>query len=521
MCPNPDFAAGGFKLRYGAAVSVLEDDRCVFAIIGQLFDVPLEVAMHDQMRLDTAYGNFSYVRYEKKSGAITIGTDRLGFSPIYYAFENNCFIFATSLGYVKSRLRVRTPDYDAWEELMVLGEVIGNKSTVKQISRLLHGTRIEIDGAGVTFPIFWTPEVPELTSEEDYISGNNRLLGEALALTQSNNLRKVVLLSGGEDSRRLALTAVKQGLLVDFYTQESVYRGDYAVGVDRDVKLAEKVAEVLARPHFIEPMPNEENFLINWHSRNTTLGFECTAHEWLLPLAKRINRGALIYDGIVGDITTNGHYFKEFPAALKNFKDIDALAEMICGNKRSPWLSELRRHTTSPLKDRVKDLLATYPDSPHRLTFYFILNHTRRKIACVSQLFGLAGHFTCYPFLYYPLFLHSLRIDPSKLLTKFYQRECMAAIGPEVLSVPTTREEVSDNWLILRGDKAHEQDDYLLTQLQISNKALEMFPRLKYRFIALRALSHVTMRPLRAYGWHIPSIARFSSFLEWIDSDME
>lgn len=514
-----DFVVGGFGLSHGAGVAVHEDERCLLAIVGQIFDLPMALAMHDQHRLDTAYGLFSYVRYDKVSGAITIGTDRFGFSPIYHAVEDGRFIFGTSLGHVKSQLKQRSPDYDAWEELMVLGEVIGDKSTVKEIKRLLHGTRIEIRDGRISFPVYWVPELPEPSSEAAYIEGNNRLLGEALALTAPNPLRKVVLLSGGEDSRRLALSAVKEGLPVDFYTQESVYKGSYKIGVDRDVKLAAKVAQVLGRPHFIEPMPDDEKYLQNWHRRNDCLGFECIAHEWLLPLAQRIEPGALIYDGIVGDITTNGHYFKAYPSAVTNYRDLDAMAEMICGEHQSPWLGELRRHTTRPLKERVRELLASYPDSPHRLTFYFILNHTRRKIACVSQLFGLSGHYTCYPFLYYPFFLHSLSIDPARLITHFYQRECMEALGPEVLSVPTTREKISDDWVILRGDKEQEQEDYLLTQLQVSERAFEMFPSLRLRYHALRALSGISMKPLRAYGWQIPSIAKYSYFLAWLDKD--
>lgn len=515
------FADGGLGLYFESDTAVCDDEKTFFVIDGQLFDVPVPVAIRDQGRLDTAYGYFAYVRYDKVSAEITIGTDRFGYFPMYYAFEGGCLIFGSSLGAVKSKLKQRSPNYEAWEELMVLGEVIGDKSTVKEIKRLGYGTRITIKNGRVAFPSFWSPEVPEPMDEMAYIQENNRLLGEAMALTAANPMRKVVLLSGGEDSRRLALAAVMQGLPVDFFTQESIYRGSYKVGVDRDIKIASKVAGLLSRPHFSEPMPDEQQFLANWKMRDLTLGYECITHEWLLPLARRIEQGALIYDGIVGDITMNGHYFKDYPSAVEKFRDLDALANMICGDQPTDWLDGLRRHIETSLFDRVRALLSSYPDSPHRLTFYFILNHTRRKISCVSQLFRLYGHATCYPFLYYPLFLQSLRIDPRNLVTKFYQRECMAALGPVVLSIPTTREDISDDWLIPKGAKDQNQQDYLLRNLRINDDALAMFPKFRMRYRALRAASTVSIEPLRKFGWFIPPIARFSSFLEWIDAETD
>src|SRR5207248_11229310 len=130
---------------------------------------------------------------------------------------------------------------------------------------------------------------------------------------------------------------------------------------------------------FIEPMPDDTQFLADCMTRDTVSGFECTAHEWLLPLARRIAPESLIYDGIVGDVTVNGHYFKEFPAAVDNYRNVDDLARMIAGNLRPMWL-EVGRRTDTSLWERIRQLLSSYPDSPHRLTFYFILNHTRRKI---------------------------------------------------------------------------------------------------------------------------------------------
>ena len=514
-----DFAAGSLRLCWGHFVTTHEDERRFVATQGQAFDCPFTGAAIDPHRLESAYGLFFYVVYEKLTDTVSLGTDRFGYFPLYYALQNERFIFGSSLEFVKNQLERREPDYEAWEELMVLGDVIGEKTTVKQIKRLQEGTRINIKTNGIEFHRFWRPEVPDPVDESKYVRENNVLLEEAMSLTVGQSRAKAVLLSGGEDSRRIALAAARQDLAADFYTQESIYKGRYRVHVDRDVRLAARVAALLGRPHHIEPMPHIDQHLSNSKLRDTRLGFECIAHEWLLPLARRISPESLIYDGVVGDITINGHYFKEFPAAVEKYRDVDGLAAMICVKPQHPWLDEFRRRGETTLIERVRLLLASYPDSHHRLTYYFVLNHARRKTALVSQLFGMYGHWTCHPFLYYPLFIQSLSSDPRLQLEKFYQRECMAALAPEILSVPTTREKLWEEWLISRGSENASQEAYLLRHLRVSDAALELFPEFRSRYRIVRALSSVSGKLLRRFGWFILPLARFSAFLEWLERD--
>jgi hypothetical protein len=513
-----DHVSRGLCLQYGRAGHVFEDDGELLVIEGQLYDAGPAQFLADRRVLDTAYGLYGYVRYDKASGDLVIGTDRLGYFPLYYAFDGKRLVFGATLAFVKRRIENRTPDYEAWEELMALGEVIGDKSTVKEIRRLAPGTRIHIAAGRMKLVRYWQPEIPDPVDEATAIRENNALLHEAVRLTAASPGRKAVLLSGGEDSRRIALAAVHAGLPVTFYTQMSIYKGRYRRYVDRDIKLATRVAALLDRPHVVEPMPDDHQYLADWRARDEALGFECIAHEWLLPLARRIPAGSLVYDGIVGDVTINGHYFKEFPQVAENW-DAAALARMIAGTSSAAWLDGLRRRTESPLSERIERLLASYPSSPHRLTLYMVLNHTRRKIACVAQLFAMHGHWTCYPFLYYPLFVQSLCFEPRLQVKTFYQRVCMAALGGAATSLPTTRGRLSEEWLIPLDRESRRKDAFLLRHLEVSDEALEYFPQLRTSYRAIRRLRHFNGALLRRYGWFIPTIARFSAFLEWLHTD--
>ncbi len=521
----PNFKAKGLNLYCGSFVSSVENENRFLLLEGQLFDSTIQQAILEPSRLETAYGYYGYVWYDKTTEEIRIGTDRFGFFPIYYAFENDVFIFGSSINFVKDRLKYRSPDYEAWEEIFVLGEVIGEKSTVKQIKRLSEGTQIQIKDGKVSFRRYWQPEIPEPVDEATYIRENNKLLDEAMSLTANQTRPKIVLLSGGEDSRRIALASVRQGLDADFFTQETVFKSKYTHWVDADVKLSVKLSDMLKRPHFIESLPNNSQFFEDWKARDSVLGFECVAHEWLWPLVRRITTPSLIYDGIVGDITINGHYFKHHPQAIDGYKDIDALAHMIYDGQNAAWVRKLRTKTETPLVERVKQLLNSYPDNPHRLNFYYIFNHTRRKISCASQFFALQNHWICYPYLYYPLFFQSLSLDPRLQLKKYHQRECMAALSPEIISVPTTRETpLPSEWLIPRDHEKMEQLDFLYRHLMINDEVLDIFPNYRARYRALDAYRKLTdcisskaiNWPLRRYGWFFEPLSRYSSFLEWL-----
>ena len=513
-----NFSARGLGVVLGPDVRIFTDEDYILFFEGQVYGVKVDKILSDITALETAFGHYCYVRLQKATGRVDIGTDRLGYYPIYYAFDGWRLVFGSTLNYVKSKVKRPSPDFDAWEELLVLGEVIGDKSTVKEVKRLPSGTRLVIENEAIKFVRFWTPECPEVVDDHTYIRQNNALLDEAVALTASQRRQKIVLLSGGEDSRRIALASVRVGLDVKFHTQQAPHRG----GADIDTALARKVATALGHDISVEPLPSCQQYVADWQARDPLLGFECIAHEWLLPLVRRIAPESIIYDGIVGDITINGHYFKHYPQSLERFASTESLARMVCGADAKPWLNELRRRTTSHLVERVDGILATYPASPHRLNWYFLLNHTRRKISLVSQFFAMQGHWTCYPFMYYPLLVQSLSADPRQQKERFFQRECMAAVAPEIAAIPTTRGDVPADYLENMSDEDYRQRRALRKQLEISEEALDVFPLLRTKY---RMLNKMRFPPadalLQRFGWFFEPVSRFSAFLEWLNNSRE
>ncbi len=496
----------------GPHVQVLENESHVLFLEGHFYGRPLTDGLTSIAHLEQAFGNFCFVRFEKATGHVDIGTDRTGLFPLYHAVQDGRLIFGTTLNFVKANLRNPTANHDAWEELFVLGEVLGDKSTIQGVERLRYGTRLSIAGGKVRSVQYWVPEQPDIVDDATYIRNNNALLEEALALTSGESRPKVVMLSGGEDSRRLALGVTRAGIEARFMTQRASHQG----GFDVDTALAREVAKALGKEITVEPLPDAVQYVADWKTRNELLGFECTAHEWLMPLIRRTSPASIIYDGIHGGGTINGHFFKEFPQSVENYS-VDALARLICAGADRPWLAELRRNTSSSLAERVRDILARYPDSPYRINWFYTLHHTRRKIAFVSQLFARHGHWTCYPFNYHPLLMQSFSADPRHMRDRLFQRECMAALAPGIASIPTTRGDVPPEFLTEMAGDDRDQRRALRRQAVVSEEALDVMPMFRTRYRILNRLRSVAGGALvDQYGWFLEPAARFSSFLDWL-----
>lgn len=510
--PNgADFVSHGLGLVLGPHVRRYEDDEHVLFIEGTFHDRPVADGLKSIAVLEQAFGYFAYIRQNKHTGAIDIGSDCIGFFPIYFAPRNQGLVFATTLGFVTANLPGATINFDAWEELLALGDVLGDKTVVEEVQRLRFGTRIRIEGGKWKLVQFWKPEQPELVDNGTYVRRSNELLAEAVELTRDVDRPKVVLLSGGEDSRRLAAAVKMAGMPATLRTQSVSHQG----GFDIDTSLAREVARMLGEPLVVEPLPSPAEYVSDWHNRNVLSGFECIAHEWIMPLIRHLPPKSLVYDGLHGGVL-NGHYFKEFPEAIERYSP-EALAGMICAGSDKPWLSEIRRHTRSTLFERVRDLLARYPDSPNRINWYFTLHHTRRKIAFAAQLFAREGHWICYPFTYMPLLLHSYSADHRVQRDRFMQRECLAAVWPEGAKIPSTRGTVPPEFLTDMSVDDRLQRVALWRQLEVSEEALRLLPSFRTRYRLLNRLRFFAGTGLFSRnGWFLEPAARLSGFLDWL-----
>jgi len=95
--PDRPNAIGDFsfiELRISDAATVLQDHRRKLVYEGIIFDATNQQLLDDPTLLDRAFGFYTYVLFENESGAIYLGADRLGYSPVYYGWESKTFRFS-------------------------------------------------------------------------------------------------------------------------------------------------------------------------------------------------------------------------------------------------------------------------------------------------------------------------------------------------------------------------------------------------------------------------------------------
>jgi len=508
--------SGTFDLDFSDNVTVIETESVKLIYEGTIFDRTSNELINSQIALDNAYGLYSYIKIEKKEQEIIIGTDKMGFSPVYYSLQDDSLFFSTSLTLLKYKLKKVSPDYEAWDDILNFGDIIGEKTTIKEIKRLDPGTRIHISNGKISFKVFWNYEIPDQADEDDYIKNNNELLGEALELTRSTPNTKVILLSGGEDSRRIAVSAHAIGLPSTFATQES----GLGAGKDTDTLIAEAVSNYLQSQLIRVKHPTSEGILDDTSIRDYWLGYETFLHEWILPLLRKIPQNSLIYDGLAGDVTINAGIFRPFylPGLLGLYKDkdIDKIAKTFCKmNNHFPFK---KPKLESSSFDRIREQLHKYPESPHRVNYFYLMNHSRRNIVLMDQLISLMGHKICCPFLYYPLFMQSLSLDPKTQLKVLYHRECMRALNPEVVDIPSTKGEVGIEYTIDRAKEANMRMLLFSKNIKLRQDVKDIFPGLRSRIAAFKlasffGISRITSR----MTWRMRPLHRMSSFFDWLE----
>lgn len=508
--PAATLSSGGLSLYLSPQVTLLKDDHALVAYQGRIFDRSEEDLLRTNAAIDEAYGIYSYVKISRPSGEISIGADRVGFGPIYYAVEDGTLKFSTSLVLLKGRLRKTSIDYEAWEEILNMERILGDKTTIKEIKRLGAGQKIVLKNDRITFETVWRPEEPDYTDPDTYVEQNNGLLQEALDLTKNDTGKKIILLSGGDDSRRIALAA--QGIGLDFNLACQVTAGPE--DRDEDTVIAERVARELGKPIQIGPAAAPSKYLEDISSRNIWLGFEAQMHEWIAPLLKTLPKDALVYEGALGGVLINSHPHREHPSYLDCFQDLDAVSALVC--PRTTWFKFPSHLTDTSLQERVRAEFETLPKSPHGLSFYYLLTRTRRTIAAWHQLLYVNGLWPCAPFLYYPLFVQSLSLPPDLQRDRHFQYECMRRLSPVIADLPSTRRDVPDEMVTDLGGLHRARQRKIARFANIREDVFELFPHSKLRS-KLQTLG--TRAGLKGRFWMTERLDTLSQFLNWLDDD--
>ena len=201
--------------------------------------------------------------HDEGAGTLSIVTDRLGTTPIYYARTDNGVAFSTDIEHVARRPEVETEfDLGYLHEYLVYRRTFGVKTPLVGIEELQPAavSTIDLHDGSMEVEPYWRPRYrPVEAPFEEFVDEFTRTFKRVIDEWHRDDLRYGVLLSGGSDSR-LNLAALGSGVT-------AFHMADW---MSREARTAERVA-IESGNEFVF-LKRDPNYQANALERNRAFG---------------------------------------------------------------------------------------------------------------------------------------------------------------------------------------------------------------------------------------------------------
>jgi asparagine synthase (glutamine-hydrolysing) len=165
-----------------------------------LFEAVLERPDETLAALD---GPFLLVAIDRESDRVVVGTDKLGTRQCFYTAEGP-FAFGSNLATPLAAVDHPTVDLEGLSDMLLIGQVWGEKTLIEELSALPAASVLEYDGGAREVRSYWQFEF-ETGPQSDPLTPIVEEYRKAVAETSETMDGSVGLwLSGGLDSRTLA-----------------------------------------------------------------------------------------------------------------------------------------------------------------------------------------------------------------------------------------------------------------------------------------------------------------------------
>jgi len=438
-------AVSPFHEARGSLIHGSGDGRMALAFRGYLVDPPLHSYspgdrligywMGDWRRQHN--GVFSAARICNDSGELTLATDLLGFSPLYYAHLAGAIIFSTNPRLLASPQA--QPDYIAWRGLLESGFISSDRTLSRDVCRLpagkvLRATRdsakldswLELDALPAGDRLLDSGGIAEV--EQTF----HQAVDRCLAL---ENLQVLLPLSSGHDSRRMLGSLLRRGQAFDAVTCRVFHKGR-----DLDARYAAEMARGLGLRHRIVEPPPVAEFALDDRTRQILTDAETGMHSWVPQLMRSLPAApTMLLDGIAGDILGNPGF--RIPGLYESrAKDIEIILDASLPGAFNNVLDPVNWPGAAAVREDLRDYLQRLPQRVNLAEFAFILLRQRRATASWSQGLMPPGHVVVCPFLDLDYLRLLLSFVPADKHAVILQRRCLAEFWPDLYRYPGTRD---------------------------------------------------------------------------------
>lgn len=186
-------------------------------------------------------------------GSVQVGTDGTGFLPCYWTERDDELLLATHLASLVSLGAPPDPDEQGVLEYLVMLHPLRERTTLRDVQMLPAGGRlVRLPGRAATLSTrrLFTPSGDSM-SDDLAVRTFRQIWGETISdISRGAAGERVVLgLSGGLDSRAVAVEAVRHGFRPLTYT--------YGSRSTREGEVASAVAEALELEHLLIPVTRD------------------------------------------------------------------------------------------------------------------------------------------------------------------------------------------------------------------------------------------------------------------------
>jgi asparagine synthetase B (glutamine-hydrolysing) len=410
-----------------------EKTKCLI-FSGILYGVDLNQILHNYEKIDfirNLNGIFAFAVMDFIKNRVTLINDRHGFRPLFYYNDNQKLVFASEIkSVIKDKNIKREIDWKAWGDFIYFGEVHDNNTFFKNISTLPNASILIFEKGKCNIKKYWDyseVKVDNLHDTNYFIKKGAELFNQSINI-QTNDLKKAdCFLTGGYDSRAIAMTIQKQGnIKLDTFTTRK--EGDSY----KDKNYAKEVAKYLNLKNIFVDLPDniyKKYFLKSFY---LTDGM-ANEHLFLMPLLEKTNKN-INFDGIVGDILLRGSFTQE--------NKIKKPYNLLLNKNKTKIIKKIfpRKISKQMIKESKFNLKNNLTQLKNNLTLYFLTNEGRRKVALNSMATILTKKESRAPFLDNDFVDFALSIPTEKKSNQFYT-QILESIDQGCMKISSTRDE--------------------------------------------------------------------------------
>lgn len=262
-------------------------------------------------------GMYALALYDKEERKLILARDRIGIKPLYYTQTSRKFIFSSEIkGILASSQIAREIEPKAVLDLFLTGEVLGEKTLIRNVKRVLPGHCLVVKDSEIISKKFWDIDFEKkyVLDEEEIIHKFEENLRNAFENILSCGRPDGSYLSGGLDSTTLTLM-LSSFVGDEFDTFSVTHHLD-----EEEKKFAKLASEVLRTKHHSSEVfaKNFRDLLykIIWHSEEIRASDGASAYFFGAQLASESSKYVISGEG--GDELFGGYrdYLDEYAASI-------------------------------------------------------------------------------------------------------------------------------------------------------------------------------------------------------------